>query len=82
MPTMYVDVAVIGAGVSGLRAAHTLRHRRPDLSAVVLEASREHIGGRMRTLQDHAALAPLHLGAELVHGTNTSLARMVGGLGF
>ena len=77
MAPLRVDVAVIGGGVAGLRCAETLGRLRPDLSVVVLEANERYIGGRMRTLQDLPGVAPLHLGAELVHGTHTSLSAMV-----
>ncbi len=59
------DVAVVGAGVSGLAAAAFLRER--GLSVVVLEA-RERIGGRVWTLDDASAPCPVELGAEFVHG--------------
>jgi monooxygenase len=39
-----VDVLVVGAGLSGICAAHTLRTQCPDLSFAMVEA-REHLGG-------------------------------------
>src|SRR6201986_2636356 len=42
-----IDVAIIGAGASGLSAAHALRHS--GLSVIVLEA-RDRIGGRAHTI--------------------------------
>jgi monoamine oxidase len=59
------DVAVIGAGVSGLLAARELR--RSGLEVVVLEA-RDRIGGRILTLHDPRVPVPIELGAEFVHG--------------
>lgn len=56
-------VVVIGAGMSGLRAAAVLRAKRRDLRVVVLEA-RDRIGGRIYThdgKHDH--------GASWIHGT-------------
>lgn len=72
------DVIVLGAGVSGLSAAHDLvaAGRR----VVVLEA-RERIGGRLHT--DHAwAKTPIEHGASWIHGHEgnplTALAREIG----
>jgi oxygen-dependent protoporphyrinogen oxidase len=54
-------VAVVGAGISGLAAAHRLRARCPDARVTVLEAA-ERTGGKLRT----ACLAgrPFDVGAE------------------
>ena len=41
-------LAVVGAGIAGLSAAHRLRATRPDLELVVFEQSRD-IGGRAAT---------------------------------
>ena len=40
----YVDILIIGAGLSGIGAAHHARERFPDRSVLVLEA-RDHHGG-------------------------------------
>src|SRR4028119_2286945 len=40
----HVDVLIVGAGVSGLGAAHTLRERFPDRSFAILDA-RDNRGG-------------------------------------
>src|SRR5215467_10703794 len=40
----YVDVLIIGAGISGIGAAHHLQERCPGKSYAILEA-REEIGG-------------------------------------
>ncbi|HEU0192274.1 MAG TPA: NAD(P)/FAD-dependent oxidoreductase [Mycobacterium sp.] len=40
----YVDVVIIGAGVSGIGAAYRITEKNPGISYVVLER-REHIGG-------------------------------------
>jgi len=42
------DLAIIGAGVAGLAAAHALRQRRPDLAITIYEQSHE-LGGRVAT---------------------------------
>ncbi|WP_017588197.1 flavin monoamine oxidase family protein [Nocardiopsis ganjiahuensis] len=58
------DVAVIGAGVSGLSAARNLADH--GLSVIVLEA-RDRIGGQLYT--DHTfSSVPVELGAGLIHG--------------
>ncbi|XP_003726162.2 probable flavin-containing monoamine oxidase A isoform X1 [Strongylocentrotus purpuratus] len=44
-PEPAVDVAIVGAGLSGLTAAYQIRQAQPDLSLVVLEA-KENVGGR------------------------------------
>jgi monoamine oxidase len=63
-------VAVIGAGVAGLAAAHALHDAGIDV--VILEA-RERIGGRVFTLREPTLPVPLELGAEFVHGSAPEL---------
>ncbi|MFO0612636.1 MAG: FAD-dependent oxidoreductase [Polyangiaceae bacterium] len=72
------DVIVLGAGVSGLAAAHDLA--AAGVRVVVLEA-RDRIGGRLHT--DHSwATAPIEHGASWIHGHAgnpvTALARAAG----
>ncbi len=43
-------VAVIGAGATGLTAAHRLRNAEPPVDVVVLEAS-DRVGGELRTIE-------------------------------
>jgi len=59
------DVAVVGAGVTGLVAARELRRR--GLRVIVLEA-RDRVGGRILTVRDSRLPLPVELGAEFVHG--------------
>jgi monoamine oxidase len=59
------DVAIIGAGAAGLRAALALRDA--GKSVLLLEA-RDRPGGRIHTLHPAALAAPVELGAEFVHG--------------
>ncbi|PJE25096.1 MAG: FAD-dependent oxidoreductase, partial [Mycobacterium sp.] len=42
--TDYVDVLIVGAGISGLGAAYRILQRNPGLSYTILER-RERIGG-------------------------------------
>ena len=44
MPNDHVDVLIVGAGLSGIGAAHHLQQRCPGKSYAILEA-REEIGG-------------------------------------
>lgn len=75
--TSATTVGIIGAGISGLAAAHTLQSKGHIVK--VLEA-RDRIGGRIWT--DTSLGAPLDLGASWIHGTDgnplTSLAKNVG----
>ncbi|MFP5321558.1 MAG: flavin-containing monooxygenase [Acidimicrobiia bacterium] len=48
MATEHVDVLIIGAGISGIGAAHHLLHERPGTTFVVLECQ-EGYGGTWRT---------------------------------
>ncbi|PAA74249.1 hypothetical protein BOX15_Mlig012596g3, partial [Macrostomum lignano] len=43
------DVAIVGAGLSGLSAAQRLLQARPDLRVLVLEAAGDRVGGRTLT---------------------------------
>ncbi|MEM6610938.1 MAG: NAD(P)/FAD-dependent oxidoreductase, partial [Cyanobacteria bacterium P01_C01_bin.72] len=58
-------VAVVGAGMSGLTAAHRLTQNNLD---VTLFEARDRIGGRIWT--DKRLGFPLDLGASWIHGTN------------
>ena len=62
---MDCDVAIIGAGVSGLAATAELKCAGKDV--VCLEASGR-VGGRVFTMHDSPAQVPVELGAEFVHG--------------
>jgi monoamine oxidase len=73
---MAVDVAVIGAGVSGLSCAAELA--RNGAAVVVFEAA-ERIGGRIRTSRARADGTPgLELGAQVVHGARNPLLALLG----
>ncbi|MGA8707673.1 MAG: NAD(P)/FAD-dependent oxidoreductase [Steroidobacteraceae bacterium] len=69
MAPIHCDIAIIGAGVSGLIAARSLA--TSDRSVVVLEA-RNRVGGRVLTarvpIPTAATPAVVELGAEFIHG--------------
>lgn len=68
------DVIIVGAGVSGLRAAQILQQHK---QRVLLLEARNRIGGRIWTEQTSGT--PLDLGASWIHGTRgnpiTQIAR-------
>ena len=64
------DAVIIGAGISGLAAAWSLRHRK----VLVLEAA-DRVGGRILSLQRGAYW--LNLGAHLFGGPDTAVGRLV-----
>jgi monoamine oxidase len=59
------DVVVIGAGAAGMLAARELA--RGGCTVAMLEA-RDRSGGRLLSVTDPLALAPIELGGEFVHG--------------
>ena len=59
------QVAIVGAGASGLMAARELIRQGHEV--LVLEA-RDRIGGRIFTLHPPGLPLPIELGAEFVHG--------------
>lgn len=63
--TEHFDIIVIGAGASGLHAAHMLSQEK--MGVLVLEG-RDRIGGRMYTNLPENFSAPIERGAEFVHG--------------
>lgn len=63
-PNTVYDVLVLGAGVSGMSAAHHLLDS--GLEVLVLEA-RDRLGGRVWTDRELAGF-PVELGAEFIHG--------------
>lgn len=66
------DVLVLGAGISGLAAAHALAER--GVRPLVLEA-RERVGGRIYSLQTGHGV--VELGAEFVHGKEAKLWELI-----
>jgi monoamine oxidase len=59
------DIIIIGAGATGLMAAHTLA--KAGKTVILLEA-RDRCGGRIHTINDGRFFKNTELGAEFVHG--------------
>ncbi|MDJ0003130.1 MULTISPECIES: NAD(P)/FAD-dependent oxidoreductase [Nocardiaceae] len=76
MPTLERDVAIVGAGPSGLAAATELR--KAGLSVAVLEA-RDRVGGR--TWTNTIDGASLEIGGQWVSPDQESLIALIGELG-
>ncbi|PNH04269.1 putative polyamine oxidase 4 [Tetrabaena socialis] len=72
MAESFHSVAIVGAGVSGLYAAHLLRARFPD---VVLLEAQNRIGGRIKQVHGFAPW-PVEVGPEFVHGRNSTFVRL------
>ncbi|HEX6466855.1 MAG TPA: NAD(P)/FAD-dependent oxidoreductase [Terriglobales bacterium] len=70
----HLDIAIIGAGIAGLRAAAALA--TAGLKVVILEA-RGRIGGRIYTCHDPLSGLPVELGAEFIHGKHPELLSLI-----
>lgn len=64
---MKAEIIIIGAGAAGLIAARESAAAGRD---VLLLEARDRAGGRMLTIRDPRAQAPVELGAEFVHGSH------------
>jgi monoamine oxidase len=60
-----MEVAIIGAGMAGLAAARVLRGH--GIAFEIFEATGR-IGGRARSVDEHATVLPIELGPEFIHG--------------
>ena len=72
------DVAIIGAGVSGLIAAQKLS--AAGLSIALIEA-RDRIGGRIHSIADPLFPLPVELGAEFIHSKGGDLWPIIAAAG-
>ncbi len=70
-------VAVIGAGTAGLYTADALNAL--GINVAIFEASAQ-LGGRVRSIRGIGDY-PLELGAEIIYGSNSSMASLVKALG-
>lgn len=70
------DCIVIGAGISGLKTAHTLinEHRIPNENILILDAQ-DYIGGRVKQITEFVKGTKIDVGAEFLHGDNTELTK-------
>ncbi|CAI5742242.1 unnamed protein product [Peronospora destructor] len=73
--TEFHKVIIIGAGVAGLRCASQLVHVKDIKDVLVVEAS-DHVGGRVMNSTSFVPGMSIELGAELMHGANTTLTRL------
>lgn len=69
-----MKLAIIGAGVAGLAAAHRLRHEHPSIEITLYEKSRG-VGGRAATRQAHGAV--FDHGAQYIKGATPELERLL-----
>ncbi len=78
-PSREFDVIILGAGISGLSAAYTIKKKSPKLRVAILEA-RDRIGGRMFTAELGNGLVSEY-GAEWVGKTHKNMRRLCRELG-
>ncbi|TMW56550.1 hypothetical protein Poli38472_006560 [Pythium oligandrum] len=69
------EVVIIGAGVAGLRCAHQLIHEKGVTDVLVVEAM-DRIGGRILPNTDFIPGMTVEVGAEMLHGANTTLTKL------
>ena len=78
-----VDIIVVGAGLSGLVAAESLKSRDANLSILVLEAARQ-VGGRTAANEINVANGPsteVDVGGEWLIGSQINLLQLIDRLG-
>ena len=69
------EVVVVGAGVAGLRCASQLVHVQGVNDVLVVEASGR-VGGRVMSNTSFLPGMSIDVGAEILHGGNTTLTRL------
>eukprot|EP01039_Chlorochromonas_danica_P002264 gene2264-2479_t len=71
-PVEKFDVVVVGAGVSGLKAAKELISKHGvEASRVLVLDAQDYVGGRIKQSTDFIPGVKVELGAEIVHGNGT-----------
>ena len=70
------DCIIIGAGISGLKTAHTLihSHQLPKENVLLLDAQ-DYIGGRVKQITEFIPGTKIDVGAEFLHGDKTELTK-------
>ena len=66
-------VAVVGGGMAGLAAAAALSQAGYDV--MLLEAS-DYFGGRVKQVTPFKGFAPIDLGGEFIHGSDSVINRL------
>lgn len=66
-------VAVVGGGMAGLAAAAALSQAGYDV--MLLEAS-DYFGGRVKQVTPFKGFAPIDLGGEFIHGSDSIINRL------
>lgn len=66
-------VAVVGGGMAGLAAAAALSQAGFDV--MLLEAS-DYLGGRVKQVTPFKGFAPIDLGGEFIHGSDSIINRL------
>nr|XP_029132586.1 amine oxidase [flavin-containing]-like isoform X3 [Labrus bergylta] len=76
------DVVIVGAGLSGLSAAHLLRKRNPEMTILVLEG-KDRVGGRTLSMEIPAAngVDCWDFGGQWVGSTQTHVLDLIKELG-
>lgn len=78
-PTKHIyECIIVGSGLSGLECANSLirsnSSRLTSKDVLILEAS-DYVGGRVKQIDSFIEGIPIDVGAEFIHGLNTTLAK-------
>lgn len=76
------DCVIIGAGLSGLNAAHELVHKHgANAQKILILDAQSYIGGRVKQTSCFVPGMTIDLGAEIIHGSCTSLNKFAERIG-
>ena len=68
------DIIIIGAGISGLKCAHSLSNKfNIEKSRILIIEAQDYVGGRVKQTCDFIPGCKIDLGAEFIHGDNSML---------